>query len=334
MQIINNIEYFEVPGYPNYIISKCGNVYNKVKNIFLTGSVNPKGYLNFRLSNNGKAHTFGLHRLLGIVFIPLPELETDYKKLVINHIDGVKSNNTLSNLEWTTQHGNVLHAGLNGLSTKCKPILVRDVKTKLVTEYDSYLDCGIDLGFSKDQISNRVNYKIFGQIFPEYKQYKHVLDTRDWIDHTDIEKNINLYGRSNVVLLKYVLSNKVLKFNKMSDLAKHLNLSSSTITKYVKRKEQPLLPGFLLMKLEKDNIPWRIIEDPYYEIEIFNNIKPIVHINNGKIAIYENIYECSRGSNISIPAIYWRLHNTKTKSKKDSNKFIYYHTYRLGPDLQ
>ena len=51
-----------------------------------------------------------IHRILAKLFIPNPENLPE-----VNHKDGVKSNNALSNLEWTTHRGNLRHASRTGL---------------------------------------------------------------------------------------------------------------------------------------------------------------------------------------------------------------------------
>lgn len=52
-----------------------------------------------------------LHRLIGMTFIPCK----DFSAFQINHIDGVKTNNSISNLEWVTQADNLKHAWINNL---------------------------------------------------------------------------------------------------------------------------------------------------------------------------------------------------------------------------
>jgi hypothetical protein len=62
---------------------------------------------------NGKRTTNGVHRLLAEAFIPNPE-----NKPEVNHINGVKGDFSLINLEWATHKENIQHARRTGLFKK------------------------------------------------------------------------------------------------------------------------------------------------------------------------------------------------------------------------
>jgi len=68
------------------------------------------GYLAVSLSKEGELKTFKLSRLVAKAFIPNPD-----NKPTVNHIDGVKTNDIVSNLEWNTHSENIQHAFDTGL---------------------------------------------------------------------------------------------------------------------------------------------------------------------------------------------------------------------------
>jgi hypothetical protein len=68
------------------------------------------GYEKILLSSNRNKKEFSVHRLVAIAFINNAE-----NKKEVNHIDGNKLNNHISNLEWCTRKENLQHAWDNGL---------------------------------------------------------------------------------------------------------------------------------------------------------------------------------------------------------------------------
>lgn len=69
------------------------------------------GYTIVGLNKHNKYKLKKVHRLVAEAFIPNPENKSD-----VNHIDGDKSNNIVSNLEWVTRSENMKHAYDTGLS--------------------------------------------------------------------------------------------------------------------------------------------------------------------------------------------------------------------------
>lgn len=64
-----------------------------------------RGYHHVSLRKDNKTKIFKVHRLVLQTFEP----NEDYEKLQVNHIDGDKSNNNLTNLEWCNSQENQLH---------------------------------------------------------------------------------------------------------------------------------------------------------------------------------------------------------------------------------
>ena len=96
----------DIEGFENYQISTWGNVRNR-KGQVLKPYYNSKGYLKIGLTKNGKSHKKRINRLVATAFIPNP-----YNFPQVNHKDGNKENNSVTNLEWTTDEINRKHAEL------------------------------------------------------------------------------------------------------------------------------------------------------------------------------------------------------------------------------
>ena len=114
----------DVDGYEGtYQISNLGNVKSldrvttrkngrklTIKGQLLRQQKNHRGYLRVKLKLNGKERAFSAHRLVAQAF--LPNLEN---KPQVNHLNGIKYDNNVCNLEWCTQAENIEHAFANGL---------------------------------------------------------------------------------------------------------------------------------------------------------------------------------------------------------------------------
>lgn len=93
-----------------YEISDEGRVKSLRTGRILCGKINSSGYLQYVFSVNGVEKKFYAHRLVAEAFIPNDEHLTE-----VNHIDGNKLNNNVSNLEWCSRRKNYEHAVKNGL---------------------------------------------------------------------------------------------------------------------------------------------------------------------------------------------------------------------------
>lgn len=91
--------------FKNYLVSSCGRVMNKNTKRLLKLHKNPRGYLEANLWEEGKGATTQIHRLVYYSFNSAADTA-----LVINHLNGIKTDNTLENLVACTYQANNLHA--------------------------------------------------------------------------------------------------------------------------------------------------------------------------------------------------------------------------------
>jgi hypothetical protein len=76
--------------------------------------VTRKGYLTIYLRSAPSYRNVQVHRLVAMAFIPNPHGLPE-----VNHIDCDKTNNRVTNLEWTSRNGNHAHAVKSGLHMAC-----------------------------------------------------------------------------------------------------------------------------------------------------------------------------------------------------------------------
>ena len=103
-----------VPGYSSYAVHPNGLVFSgrQTRPAFLMGTTAGRGYRAVQMkSDTGALDRIYIHRLIASVFLPV-----DPQRPQINHKDGDKRNNAVSNLEWCTAAENLAHARRTGLS--------------------------------------------------------------------------------------------------------------------------------------------------------------------------------------------------------------------------
>ncbi len=147
MSSICSEEWRDIPGYAGrYQVSRNGKVRNRKKRTLKTAE-SDRGYTQAWLSKNGTLKSVGVHRLVASAFIPnhdhLPE---------VNHINGVKTDNRVENLEWCTVSHNRLHSSyvLGHDSGKPKrPVLCLDTRV----EYPSVAEAARAVSGCKQNIT-------------------------------------------------------------------------------------------------------------------------------------------------------------------------------------
>lgn len=291
----------EIPGYSNYKINKKGEVYRAIDGKKVFGSTNPKGYVNHRLKgDDGKTMTIGRHRLLALTFIPF---KGDVSKMTVNHKNGIKGDDRLSNLEWATYQQNQEHAGRAGLTTKCIPITVVNEETGLETYYDSYIKCARDLGITKDAVAWRVS-KGPNKVWPDGNRYKKSRDAKPWGETVQIAN-----GRKRVTLVKDIKKDTVYIFEDLTNAAKALKINLSAAYNWASDKSQPVIPGFFIIQFQDLFKEWREIDDVYIDLQKTVGRRFVVRVNleNDEVVLFTSLKACAIDSNLNASTMHGKL---------------------------
>lgn len=101
----------KIDDWPNYEVSNLGRVRNKKTGSIMRQTLGRDGrYLSVFLCNDGKENTQRVHRLVAEAFLG------KRRDLMVNHLDGNRTNNRADNLAWCTAKENNNHAVLMGLN--------------------------------------------------------------------------------------------------------------------------------------------------------------------------------------------------------------------------
>jgi len=131
-----------------------------IKGSFIKSHKNKPGYFAVMLHKNNKYKHHSIHRLVALAFIPNPE-----SKPVVNHKNGIKTDNSIENLEWCTYSEDRKHAYDTGLKKGAmigkfgkdnpfsKPILQLSLSGELIKEHHGLMEAERETGISHSNIS-------------------------------------------------------------------------------------------------------------------------------------------------------------------------------------
>jgi len=191
---VESIEYpnfFLIPYYSNYLISRDGKLLKVSDNIIIQPSLALNGYYTFRMKHDrGGTQNRLRHRILATAFLPYPKDYGLVDNLQVNHRDGVKGFDQIENLEWVTFLENVHHAIDNGLLDSTltnQPVEIRDIRSKEIFIFQSIKELARLLKTSFNLIRKRIStngYKSF-----DGYQFRKLSPDVPWPEITEDEGN-------------------------------------------------------------------------------------------------------------------------------------------------
>ena len=148
-----------IPNHPGFKARTDGVIIGK-RGRPMKGHIDHCGHREVLLSENGRTSTARVHRLIAETFIPNPNNLRD-----VNHKDGNKLNNDVSNLEWISHSDNIRHSYKNRLQTRVTnlhgtyDVLNDKDKQKIyLLHNDGLLDRDIakEIGCSRELVSRKI----------------------------------------------------------------------------------------------------------------------------------------------------------------------------------
>ena len=113
--------------------------------------IHHSGYIYVKINSN----KYAIHRLVALMFIPNLE-----NKPFVNHIDGNKTNNNITNLNWVTCSENNIHNHNMGfVNYYTRKITQYDLDMKIIKIYNSIVQASKQLNISATNISGALRKK-------------------------------------------------------------------------------------------------------------------------------------------------------------------------------
>lgn len=151
---------------PHLTLYEDGRLYNHKTKKFKKWTKDTNGYMKTQIWVAGKPKNVHQHRLLAESFIPNPKCKSQ-----VNHINGIKSDNRIENLEWVTQSENAKHSFANGLQKVTKPNMMTVIDKVSGNIYESISDASRKTGWSVSHLrnmllnnrTNKTNLEFYGK---------------------------------------------------------------------------------------------------------------------------------------------------------------------------
>ena len=281
--IVYKDDFYYIPSYTNFVINKSGVVKSVKTGRLLSAKINPYGYPAFQLYDNDKDYWRPIctHILLAKTFI---NNDDPIEKVLVNHIDGVKTNNDLSNLEWCTSRENIIHSFKEGLRPDNKKCLVRDIYTGEVKEFYSLGEATIFMGYN-GRCCRNIDYFVDGNTIPMLFKSRYEIkledDNREWYYTNDVTTMVKMTGPYEALDLK---TGKVYSSDTKNGLSRLINVSINVLSNNLNYPDNYSTRGFLIRQKSDKEWPTDVI----IRKEITRRYFRVENLYNKKILFFDS----------------------------------------------
>lgn len=102
----------QITNYEKYMVFPTGQIYNLVRKVFVKPIENASGHCYVTLCSKGAKQNYYVHRIVATHFLG----NKDLAKCQVNHINKIKNDNRVENLEWITLSKDMKHVGFENKS--------------------------------------------------------------------------------------------------------------------------------------------------------------------------------------------------------------------------
>lgn len=312
---------YYIPYYTQYALDKEFNLYRLATLhgiLKITWDRQSNGYWRNRKTENDFNESTGImrHRAIGLVFIDYPN---NPLKLQINHINGIKGDDRLDNLEWMTNTQNIIHAGKMGLLKNfIGAIDVKRLHDGEVFHFDSCKSASKELKLHTDLINEQLGKKTLD--FIPTKGYLFKYPNEPWpIFNNDKKK----YKGKYAIMAKNVFTDEVLIFNGLKDAHEKLKLSLGSITTNYTTNSIVPTSEYIFRDLSTQEWP----KYTFYHLEVFKYIIEnkkypqsyfFINEEEKELYLFRSLQEIKLYFGLSNRALYRIL-----KQKTHKSKYIY-----------
>ena len=193
-----------------------------------------------------KTKAYLAHRVIGITLIGRPSrhLDKNYNELEINHIDGNRLNNRISNLEWVTGKENTLHCHLSGFNPRDKSVIARNVLTGKELYFTSSKNCADTFGIHRATFWKHLEKGNSGKFHKDMYVFKYNDDTPWVILERTCLKNLGDSNSAKPVFVQSFKDGVTIIFQSIKHASDYSSIPHVTLWRKLKKDKELITNNF------------------------------------------------------------------------------------------